>query len=290
MFKGSIVALVTPFKNGEIDFEAIDRLVKMQIEGGTDAILVNGTTAESPNLSDDEAISILKHVKKAVDGRIPVIFGSGSNSTEHSIEKSRKGEEAGADGLLVVTPYYNKPTQEGLYRHFKKVAGSVKIPIILYNVPGRTCANIAPSTIFRLMEVDNIVAVKEASGNLTQMMEIKHLCGDGITLLSGDDGLNLPIFSIGGEGTISVTANILPALVKKVVSSYRFGELKTARETHMSLFEINQALFVETNPVPVKTALFLMNKIELEFREPLCEMTPTSLAKLKKAMGNLGLI
>jgi 4-hydroxy-tetrahydrodipicolinate synthase len=290
MLKGSIVALVTPFKNGEIDFEAIDKLVKMQIDGGTDGILINGTTGESPTLSDDEALSILKYVKKLVDGKIPVIFGSGSNSTAHSIEKSIKGETAGADALLVVTPYYNKPSQEGIYRHFKAVANSVKIPIILYTVPGRSGANIEPVTVFRLMEVENIVAVKEASGNLNQMMEIKKLCGDGMILFSGDDGLNLPIFAIGGEGSISVTANIAPALVKKVYTAYKSGDMKTALETHMSLFKINRDLFIDANPIPVKTALFLMDKIDLEFRAPLCEMIPNSLTKLKKTLKDLELI
>ncbi len=290
MFKGSMVALVTPFKKGVVDYDALDRLVDFQLENGTDTILINGTTAESPTLSDEESIEILKHVIKKIDGKIPVVYGSGSNSTKHTIEKSLAGKEAGASGLLVVTPYYNKPTQEGLYRHFKEVAQSVDLPIILYNVPGRTAANIEPVTVFRLIDIENIIAIKEASGNLNQMMEIKHLCGDRIILLSGDDGLNLPIFSIGGEGSISVTANILPDLLKKLNISFRSGDYKTAFEIHSKLFRINNDLFIEANPVPVKTALFLMNKIEHEFRLPLCEMTPASLTKLKKSLAELGLI
>jgi 4-hydroxy-tetrahydrodipicolinate synthase len=200
------------------------------------------------------------------------------------------GEQAGAEGLLVVTPYYNKPTQEGLYRHFKAIAESVSIPIILYNVPGRTAANIEPATVKRLSKIHNIVAIKEASGNLAQMMKIRQLCGDSITLLSGDDGLNLPIFSIGGQGTISVTANIIPDRLKQLNVLWQTGKSTEALAAHMAMLELHDVMFIEANPVPVKTALHLMNKIQLEFRAPLCEMTEQNLKSLQSVLKDQKLI
>ncbi len=284
MFRGSITALVTPFRGGAVDFAALDGLVDRQIAGGTDALVVNGTTAESPCLTDEESLEILRRVRARVAGRIPVFYGSGGNDTRHAVERSRAGAEAGADALLVVTPYYNKPPQEGLYRHFAEIARAVDLPVILYNVPGRTGVNLEPNTVFRLSELPNVAAVKEASGNLAQMMRIRELCGDGIILLSGDDPLTLPILAIGGSGVISVTSNVAPAQVKRSVAAWLEGRPKEARELHEALLPLHTDLFLEANPIPVKTALFLMGLIALEFRPPLCEMQPANLARLKATL------
>lgn len=290
MFKGSITALVTPFRGGEVDLEAVVRLADRQLSAGTDAIVVNGTTAESPCLSDREALGILAAVRERVAGRIPVIFGSGANDTRHAVERSRAARAAGADALLVVTPYYNKPTQEGLYRHFAAVAGASDAPVILYNVPGRTGCNLEPNTVFRLSEIANIRAVKEASGNLAQMMRIRALCGDRVALLSGDDPLTLPILAIGGTGVISVTANVDPARMKRFMDAWLAGRPDEARRLHEELLPLHDALFLESNPIPAKTALFLMGLIGPEFRAPLCEMQPATLARLKEALASLALI
>lgn len=292
MFKGSIVALVTPFKkDGSVDEACLRKLVEFHIKNGTDGLVPCGTTGESATLNYEEHERVIDICIEASRGRIPVIAGTGSNSTQEAIDMSLPAEKAGADGLLLVSPYYNKPTQKGLYLHFKAVADSVKIPIILYNIAGRTAVNIEPETVARLArDCKNIVAVKEASGSLDQMSKIKALCGPKFTLLSGDDSLTLPIMSIGGEGIISVAANIVPADIKALVSAFREGDMKKAQKLHYKLFSLIKALFIETNPIPVKTAMGLMGICESSLRLPMCPMADENLGKLKTELKEYGLL
>ncbi|MCR4337188.1 MAG: 4-hydroxy-tetrahydrodipicolinate synthase [Candidatus Omnitrophica bacterium] len=291
MFKGSIVALVTPFKNGKVDEAKYRELVEFQIKNGTNGIVPCGTTGESPTLTPREHEKVVEICVEAVNKRIPVIAGTGSNSTAEAIAFTKHSEHAGADGALVVSPYYNKPTQEGLYRHFKAIAESVKIPIILYNIPGRTACNIEADTMARLAkDCKNIVGVKEATGSLDFMQTVKQVCPPEFLLFSGDDVLTLPILSIGGVGVISVVANIVPQDVAKVVDAFSRGQLKKAQEIHAKLLPLVKAMFVETNPIPVKTAMKLMGLCSDELRLPLCEMGEKNLAVLKKALKDYGLI
>lgn len=291
MFKGSIVAIVTPFKNGKVDEKKFRELIDFQIENGSSGIVPCGTTGESATLSfleHDKVIDIaVEHTKK----RVPVIAGTGSNSTEEAITLTKHAEEAGADASLQVSPYYNRPTQKGLYEHFKAIADSVKIPIILYNIASRTGVNIEPETMARLSsDCKNIVGVKEASGNLDQMSRIKQLCPKNFVLLSGDDSLTLPILSIGGTGIISVVANIVPKDVAEMVCAFEKGDLKKAQELHFKLLPLIKAVFLETNPIPVKTAMGLMGLCEPDLRLPMCSMLPENLEKLKKALKDYGLL
>jgi 4-hydroxy-tetrahydrodipicolinate synthase len=291
MFKGSIVAIVTPFKNGKVDEKKLRELIDFQISSGTSGVVPCGTTGESATLSfleHDKVIDVtVEHTKK----RVPVIAGTGSNSTEEAIVLTKHAAEAGADASLQVSPYYNRPTQKGLYEHFKAIADAVDIPIILYNIAGRTGVNIEPETIARLAtDCKNIVGVKEASGSLDQMSRIKQICPKSFDLISGDDSLTLPIMSIGGTGIISVVANIVPKDVAAMVSEYEKGNLKKAQELHFKLLPIFKACFIETNPIPVKTAMGLMGLCEPDLRLPLCSMLPENLEKLKKALKDYGLI
>lgn len=290
MFQGSIVAIVTPFKNGQVDEDAYRALIEAQIEGGTSAIVPCGTTGESATLTVEEHNRVIDIAIEAVNKRVPVIAGTGGNSTQEAIELSAHAKKAGADATLQVTPYYNKPSQEGLYRHFKAIADAVKLPQVLYNVPGRTSINMLPETVARLADIPEIAAIKEASGNLAQMTDIIQLCGDRITLLSGDDNLILPVLSIGGKGVISVVANLVPEDTAAVVKEWQAGNIERAGEIFYRLYPLCQAMFFETNPVPVKTSLALMGKIEDELRLPLAPMSEANLDKLKKALGNYGLI
>jgi len=290
MFKGSIVAIVTPFKNGEIDEDAYRELIEFQIQNGTSAIVPCGTTGESATLSVAEHNRVIDIAVEAVKKRVPVIAGTGGNSTSEAIELTAHAKRAGADGTLQVTPYYNKPTQEGLYRHFKAIAKAVALPQVLYNVPGRTSVNMLPETVARLAEIDEVVAIKEASGSLVQMAEIVNLAGDKITLLSGDDNLTLPLLSIGGKGVISVVANIVPKDSADMVQAWLDGRVEEAKILFLKLFPLCQAMFYETNPIPVKTALGLMGKAGDEMRLPLCPMAPGNLEKLKNALRAYGLI
>lgn len=290
MFKGSIVAIVTPFKKGEIDEDGYRELIEFQIENGTSAIVPCGTTGESATLSVAEHNRVIDIAIEAVKKRVPVIAGTGGNSTSEAIELTAHAKRAGADGTLQVTPYYNKPTQEGLYQHFKAIAKAVSLPQVLYNVPGRTGVNMLPETVARLAELDEVVAIKEASGNLVQMTEIVNLAGDKITLLSGDDNLTLPLLSIGGKGVISVVANIAPKDSADMVRAWEGGRLEEAKTLFLKLFPLCQAMFYETNPIPVKTALGLMGKVSDQMRLPLCPMAPGNLEKLKKALVAYGLI
>ena len=290
MFKGSIVAIVTPFKNGKIDEERYRQLIEFQIEGGTSAIVPCGTTGESATLSIEEHNRVIDICIDAVKKRVPVIAGTGGNSTGEAIELTEHARKSGADASLQVTPYYNKPTQEGLYQHFKAIAKAVALPQVLYNVPGRTSVNMLPQTVARLAELSEVVAIKEASGSLGQMAEIIQLAGDKITLLSGDDNVTLPVLAIGGKGVVSVVANIVPKDTADMVKAYEGGKVDQARGLFYRLFPLCQAMFYETNPIPVKTSLALMGKIDGEMRLPLCPMAPANLEKLKSALKAYGLL
>jgi len=290
MFKGSMVALITPFKNGRVDEPKLKELVKFHIDNGTDALVPCGTTGESATLSSQEHKQVIEVVISAAGGKIPVIAGTGSNNTTEAIALTEHAKHAGANGALVISPYYNKPTQEGLYRHFSAIASAVDIPIVLYNIASRTAVNIEPETIARLAELDNIVAVKEASGNLFQMSQIVKLCGDKLTLISGDDALILPILAIGGKGVISVVANIVPKQTARMIREFEEGNLSGARKIHYKLFPLIKAMFIETNPAPVKQSMELMGVIDGEVRLPLCRMQPENIKKLEKALKDFGLI
>ena len=291
MIHGSIVAIVTPFKNGTVDEDALRELIEFQIENGTHGIVPCGTTGESPTLSHEEHEYVIEVTVQAVNKRVPVIAGTGSNSTKEAIRLTRFAKEIGADAALVVVPYYNKPTQEGLYQHFKQIASQVDIPIILYNIPGRSVVNLAPETIARLArDFKNIVGVKEAAGSMPQASKILELCGMDFTLLSGEDALNYPLLTIGGQGFITVTANIAPSDVAELYNSFNNGDIDKARDLHYKLMPLNEALFIETNPIPIKAALSMMDKIKYEYRLPLCEMSQSNYDKLKSAIKDYGLI
>lgn len=290
MFKGSIVAIVTPFRNGKVDEKALGNLIEWHIKQGTHGIVPCGTTGESATLDYEEHHRVIRFTVEAVNKRVPVIAGTGANATDETIMITKEAKKSGADAALVVAPYYNKPTQEGLYRHYKAVAEAVKIPLILYNVPGRTAVNILPSTVARLAEIKNIVAIKEATGDMKQASEIIRLCGNRIAVLSGDDFTTLPLMALGGKGTISVTANVAPRLVSQMCALWEKGRFDEARKLHFKLEPLNAAMFIETNPIPVKTALALMGKIQEEFRLPLCEMAPANREKLKAVLKDMKLI
>jgi 4-hydroxy-tetrahydrodipicolinate synthase len=290
MFKGSIVAIVTPFINGKVDEEKLRQLVEFQIEGGTDAIVPCGTTGESSTLDYEEHDRVIEIVVQQVNKRVPVIAGTGSNSTAEAIEMTQHAKKLGADGCLLVTPYYNKPTQEGLFRHYMAVADAVAIPQILYNVPGRTGVNLLPETVARLSVHKNIVAIKEATGSLQQASEVLDLCGENIDVLSGDDFITFPMMACGAKGIISVVANIMPKEVASLVDAFFAGNLAEARRLHLKMLKISNAMFIESNPVPVKTALGLMGKCSDEVRLPLCEMSAANKAKLAGIMKEYNLI
>ena len=290
MFKGSIVAVVTPFRNGKVDEKALGNLIEWHIRQGTNAIVPCGTTGESATLDYEEHHRVIRFTVEAVNKRVPVIAGTGANATDETIMITKEAKKSGADAALVVAPYYNKPTQEGLYRHYRAVAESVKIPLILYNVPGRTAVNILPSTVARLAEIRNIVAIKEATGDMKQASEIIRLCGNRISVLSGDDFTTLPLMALGGKGTISVSANVAPKLVSQMCALWEKGRFDEARKLHFKLEPLNAAMFIETNPIPVKTALAMMGKIQEEFRLPLCEMAPANREKLKTVLKEMKLI
>ena len=290
MFKGVFVAIVTPFKNGKIDEEALRGLIDYQISGGVDGIVPCGTTGESATLNHEEHDQVIRIAVDACKGKASVLAGTGSNSTQEAIQLSRNAKNAGADGLLQITPYYNKPNQEGLYHHFSSIADAVDLPIVLYNVPSRTSVNMVPETVVRLAKTENIVGIKEASGSLQAISKIIDNCGKDFTVLSGDDPLLWPILAIGGKGVISVTANILPAKVAALCKAAAIGDIAEARSLHYELMDINDSLFIDTNPIPVKAALHLMGKIENELRGPLIELSKDTLERLKKAMACHGLL
>jgi 4-hydroxy-tetrahydrodipicolinate synthase len=281
-FQGSFVAMVTPFRNGKVDEAKVRELVEFHTSHGTDGLIPCGTTGESPALSHDEHRRVVELVVEAAHGRIPVIAGTGSNSTAEAIELTRHAERAGAAGALVVNPYYNKPTQEGLYRHFRAVAESVAIPILVYNIQSRTAVNVETATLERLVhDAKNVVGVKEASGSLDQMSQVVAACGPDFSVLSGDDNLTLPLLAVGGHGVISVIANIVPRETSEMVHAALDGDWKRARELHYKLFPLARAAFLETNPIPIKEAMAMASMIEPEFRLPMCRMGDANRERLR---------
>jgi 4-hydroxy-tetrahydrodipicolinate synthase len=290
-FQGSFVAMVTPFRNGKVDEAKLKELVEFHITNGTDGLIPCGTTGESPTLSHDEHHRVVELVIEAARGRIRVVAGTGSYSTSDAIEMTRHAERAGAAGALVVNPYYNKPTQEGLYRHFRAVAESVSIPILVYNIQGRTAINVETDTIARLArDVKNIVGVKEASGSLDQMSQVIAACGPDFSVLSGDDNITLPLLAIGGSGVVSVIANIVPRETAELVHAALDGDWKRARDLHYRLFPLARAAFLETNPIPIKEAMALAGMLEPEFRLPMCRMSDANREKLRAILKPYGLI
>ena len=287
--EGTFVALVTPFKNGKINEEKIRELVRLQIENGTDGIVPCGTTGESPALSEEEKNRVIEIVIEEAKGKALVIAGTGTNNTEKSVKATAQAKEMGADAALVITPYYNKPTQAGLIRHFEAVA-EVNLPIMIYNVPGRTSVNILPSTIEKLSKLDQIVAIKEASGDLNQVSEILTTCKDNIKVFSGDDSLFAPILAIGGVGVVSVVANLVPQYLKSLYEAFKSNEIFRMQQLHHQLFELCQAMFYETNPAPVKTAMNLMGMDVGELRPPLAPMSETNKEKLIESLKVYGLL
>ncbi|MFT5874560.1 MAG: 4-hydroxy-tetrahydrodipicolinate synthase [Clostridium sp.] len=284
IFKGSGVAIVTPFDERGIDFKKLEELIEWQISSKTDAIIVCGTTGEASTMSEQERKETIKFVVDVVNKRVPVIAGTGSNNTAATISMSKWAEKIGVDGLLVITPYYNKTTQKGLFEHFSAIANSVTSPVIIYNVPSRTSLNINPSTLLKLCEVQNIVAIKEASGNISQIAQIKALCGDRLDVYSGNDDQVIPILSLGGIGVISVLANIIPTDIHNMCELYFQGDHAAALKIQLNFLALNSSVFIETNPIPVKTAMNLMGMEVGHLRLPLCEMEEKNLQILKKEL------
>jgi len=285
MFEGSIVALITPFKDGEVDYEALGNLIEFHVKNGTDAILVCGTTGESPTLTFEEHEQVIEFAVKKAAGRIKVIAGTGGNATHEAIHLTSHARQVGADGALVVVPYYNKPTQKGVYEHFKAVAKEVDIPIIIYNIPSRTCVEISVETMYKLVsECENIVASKESTPNMDRISEIVKKLGNNFSVLSGDDSLTLPMMALGARGVISVANNIMPREVKELTAAALKGDFRKAREIHYYLHDLFKVLFVETNPIPVKTACWMLGMCEKEFRLPLTEMSPENENKLREVL------
>lgn len=289
MFKGSITALVTPFKDGKVDEGALRRLIEFQIENGTDGLVPCGTTGESATLSYQEHDRVIEITIEAAGKRVPVIAGTGSNSTAETIMLTKGAKKAGASAALLITPYYNKPTQQGLYEHYKKVAEDVDIPLVLYNVPGRTSVNMLPETVSRLSEIKNIIGIKEATGNLQQVSDVIEFSKKGFTVLSGDDFTTLPLLAIGGHGVISVTSNVVPRDMSAMVRAHFEGRKEDALALHYKLQTLHRAMFLETNPIPVKTALAIMGMMEEEFRLPLVRISEANRLKLAGALKSYGL-
>jgi len=289
MFTGAMVALITPFQEGEVDFQTLDELIEFQLENGIDGIVPVGTTGESPTLSHDEHKQVIERVVKAVAGQVPVIAGAGSNSTAEAIELTEFSKKVGADATLQVDPYYNKPTQEGFYQHFKAIAEEVDLPIVLYDIPGRCGAGMTPDTIVRLAEIENIVAIKDATGKMDQVSEVATRCD--LTILSGDDSMTLPIASVGGKGVISVVANIVPADVKAMTDLILEGDLVSARQWHNKLFTLCKSMLtLATNPIPIKAAVSMLNLASEELRLPMTPLDESKKAVLKQLLKDYGLL
>jgi 4-hydroxy-tetrahydrodipicolinate synthase len=290
MFSGSIVALVTPFKNGKVDWQGLESLVEFHIQNGTNGIVPCGTTGESATLDHAEHHEVIKAVVKAVKKRVPVIAGTGSNSTQEAIELTIGAERAGADGALLISPYYNRPMQEGIYQHYKKVAESVGIPLIVYNIPARTGSKIEPETLARLSEIKNVAGVKEATGSVDQAIDVIRLCGDRLAVYSGEDSLTFSLMALGGKGVISTVANIAPRAMADLAQACLKGEWEKGRELQLRLIPLIRAVFIETNPIPSKAALGLMGKCSNEVRLPLTPMAEGNIKKLRQAMIDFGLL
>ncbi len=290
MFKGSIVALITPFKDGEVDYEALGKLIDFHVDNRTDAVLVCGTTGESPTLTFEEHDKVVEFAVKHAAGRIKVIAGTGANATHEAVHLTAHAKEVGADAALLVVPYYNKPTQEGLYRHFSAVAEEVDIPIILYNIPSRTGVEISVDTVYRLVsDYPNIVGSKESTPNMDRISELVGRLGESFAVLSGDDSLTLPMMSLGAKGVVSVANNILPREIKTLTDLALAGDFKKARELHLKLYPVFKALFIETNPIPVKTACWMLGMCEKEFRLPITPMKEENENKLRQVLKEYGL-
>ncbi len=293
IFTGAATAIVTPFKaNGDVDYDTFAKNIEFQIENKIDAIVVCGTTGEASTLTHEEHLDVIRYCVKCVNGRVPVVAGTGSNCTETAIYLSQEAEKAGVDGLLIVTPYYNKATQKGLYEHFKLIADAVKTPIILYNIPGRTGGvNILPETVVRLCsEVENIVGVKDATGNISQVAKLMSIAGDKVDLYSGNDDQIVPLLSLGGKGVISVLSNIAPKETHDICAKFFEGDVEGSRKLQLSLLTLINSLFIEVNPIPVKKALQLMGMMGGTLRRPLTEMEEDNAAKLEKEMKAVGLL
>lgn len=284
LFKGSGVAIVTPFTNDKVNFNKLEELLEWHVKSGTDAIIVCGTTGEASTMSESEKKEVIKFTVDVINKRIPVIAGTGNNNTLSSINMSKWAESIGVDGLLVITPYYNKTTQKGIVEHFKAIDSNVNIPIIAYNVPGRTGLNIAPKTLLKLCQLNNIVAIKEASGNISQIAEMKALCGDKIDIYSGNDDQIIPVLSLGGIGVISVAANLFPKDVHDICQLYISGNHAEALKLQLKMLPLINSLFIETNPIPVKTAMNVLNMEVGNLRLPLCEMDQSNLDILKEEL------
>jgi 4-hydroxy-tetrahydrodipicolinate synthase len=284
MFSGAFTALVTPFKNGEVDVEALEGLVEFQIEGGINGLVPCGTTGESPTLSEEEDRLVIETVVRVTNGRVPVVAGTGSNNTASAIKYTKMAEEVGADGSLQVAPYYNKPTQEGLFRHYAAIAENTSLPLVLYNIPGRTNVTIAPETMAQLAEIPNIVGVKESTLSMNMVSDIRRLCGEEFAILSGDDPMTLPLMALGGTGVVSVASNIAPGAVSDMVAAMNSGDLARGRELHYKLLPLIRALSVETNPIPIKAAASLLGLCSDELRLPLVPMSGGNLSNLQTVM------
>ncbi len=290
-FQGAFTALVTPFRNGEVDEERYRALVEWQIEQGINGLVPCGTTGESATLTHQEHKDVIRICVEQVKGRVPVLAGAGSNNTREAVELTRYAKQAGADGALLITPYYNKPTQEGLYQHFKAIAAEVPMPFIVYNVPSRTGINLCPETLARMKrDIPEVIGVKEATGNLIQVSEIIEYCGPDFQVLSGDDFTVLPLLAVGGCGVISVSSNVVPAKMSEMCRAFFEGDLATARRVHYEIASINRAMFLETNPIPVKTALSMMGRIELELRLPMVPLQPANQSRLRDILSAAGIV
>lgn len=290
MLKGSFVAIVTPFKDGDVDWEGLERLIEFQIEKGTNVIVPCGTTGESPTLSHPEHDQVIEFTVKRVAGRVPVVAGTGSNSTDEAVRLTKHAQDVGADGSLQVAPYYNKPTQEGLYQHYRAIAEKVDIPLIVYNIPSRSVVNIEPETMARMAEIPNIAGTKEASGSMKQITEIVRLCGPDFIVVSGEDYITYPLICVGGHGVISVVANIIPREMSEMCRLALAGEHDEAIRLYYKMLPLCHAMFVETNPSPVKAALEMMGMISEEPRLPMVPLMPANKEKVKKAMEDFGLL
>ncbi len=290
MFTGSMVALVTPFKNGQVDWPSLEALVEFHLSNGTNGIVPCGTTGESATLSHAEHDQVIRTVIKAVNKRVPVIAGTGSNSTDEAVRLTKEAERSGADGALMISPYYNRPTQEGIYQHYKKVASEVGIPLIVYNIPGRTGSKIEAETLARLAEIKNVVGVKEATGSVDQAIDVIRLCGDRLAVYSGEDSLIYSLMALGGKGVISTVANVAPRQTAQLTQACLAGNWDDGRKIQFQLIPLIRSLFIETNPIPVKTALALMGKCTGELRLPMTPMAEGNMKKLKIALEDFGLL
>ena len=284
MFSGTFTALITPFRNGEVDVEALEGMVEFQIQHGVSGLVPCGTTGETPAMSEEEDRVVVETVVRVTNGRVPVVAGTGSNSTDMAIKYTKMAQETGADGSLQVAPYYNKPTQEGLYRHFAAIAESTELPLIIYNIPGRTSVTISAETMARLAEIPNIVGVKDSTLSMNMISDVISLCGEEFDVLSGDDPMTLPLIALGGVGVISVASNVAPGAVSDMVRALLSGDFERGRELHYELLPLFRALFVETNPIPVKTAASLLGLCSDEMRLPLIPMSGENLRRLQETL------